>query len=66
MELTREELKERNRQRSQKSGQLFKRAQNVYPNGEISGARKFDPWPFYGVRGEGAYIWDVDGNRYLD
>lgn len=48
------------------SGALWSESQSLYPRGEISAARKFDPWPFYAARAEGAYIWDVDGNRYID
>ena len=25
-----------------------------------------DPWPLYLTRGDGARVWDVDGNEYLD
>ena len=61
-----EALKQEVRERTPKSGAAFQRALEVYPNGEISAARGFDPWPFYAVKGDGAFIWDVDGNRYLD
>jgi len=61
-----EQLKEEIRKRMPKSGEINRRAQQIYPHGEISAARDFDPWPFYATKGEGAYIWDIDGNRYLD
>ena len=61
-----EELKDQVRRRTPISGDLFHRALEVYPNGEISAARGFDPYPFYVERAEGPYIWDVDGNRYID
>ncbi|MBL7063412.1 MAG: aspartate aminotransferase family protein [Anaerolineae bacterium] len=61
-----EELLEALRQRNPKSGEIWERAQKVYPGGEISAARTFDPYPFYVQRAEGAYLWDIDGNRYLD
>lgn len=61
-----EELKQEVRARTPKSGEAFHRAEVVYPHGEISAARGFDPWPFYAVQGEGAYIWDMDGNKYVD
>lgn len=61
-----EALKERVRERIPKSGDLFHRGVEVYPNGEISAARTFDPWPFYAVQGDGPYIWDADGNKYID
>ena len=61
-----QELKDIVRRRTPQSGRLFQRALNVYPRGEISAARGFDPWPFYATRAEGAHIWDADGNRYID
>jgi glutamate-1-semialdehyde 2,1-aminomutase len=61
-----EALKETIRQRTPRSGELFQRALKVYPAGEVSAARGFDPYPFYTARAEGAHIWDVDGNHYID
>ena len=61
-----EELKAEVRRRTPKSAQLFERAKKIYPEGEISAARMFDPWPFYAVRAEGSQIWDLDGNQYID
>src|ERR1051325_11274816 len=48
---------------------LFERAKRVIPGGVNSPVRAFrsvggDP-PFL-TRGEGAYIWDADGNKYID
>jgi glutamate-1-semialdehyde 2,1-aminomutase len=52
-----------------RSRALQQRAENLLPGGVDSPVRAFravggDP-PFV-VRGEGAYLWDIDGNRYLD
>jgi glutamate-1-semialdehyde 2,1-aminomutase len=49
-----------------KSGELWKSSQEVIPGGLLSLARKFKPYPFYTQRGQGAYIWDIDDNRYID
>ncbi|MGA9568267.1 MAG: glutamate-1-semialdehyde 2,1-aminomutase [Candidatus Korobacteraceae bacterium] len=51
------------------SRELQKRAEKLIPGGVNSPVRAFrsvggDP-PFL-VRGEGAYVWDADGNQYLD
>ena len=51
------------------SARLFARAQAVIPGGVSSPVRAFravggDPW--FVARAEGAYVVDVDGNRYLD
>src|SRR5712671_320048 len=52
-----------------KSRALQRRAEAVLPGGVNSPVRAFravggDP-PFI-VRGEGAHLWDADGNQYLD
>jgi glutamate-1-semialdehyde 2,1-aminomutase len=61
-----EELRDELARRTPKSRELYRRAVEVYPHGEISAARMFDPWPFYATRAEGSRIWDIDGNRYID
>jgi glutamate-1-semialdehyde 2,1-aminomutase len=48
------------------SGELWQNSQAVIPGGLLSLARKFKPYPFYTQRGQGAYIWDIDENRYID
>ena len=52
-----------------RSTDLQRRAEKLFPGGVDSPVRAFravggDP-PFV-VKGEGAYLWDADGNRYLD
>jgi glutamate-1-semialdehyde 2,1-aminomutase len=52
-----------------KSSELFARAQKRIPGGVNSPVRAFrnvDGTPFFVARGEGAKIWDVDGNEYID
>jgi glutamate-1-semialdehyde 2,1-aminomutase len=52
-----------------KSHALFERAQQLMPGGVNSPARAFGGVggePIVVERGEGAYLWDVDGNRYID
>jgi glutamate-1-semialdehyde 2,1-aminomutase len=44
----------------------FERAVKVMPKGVPSSFQENDPWPIYVERGEGARVWDVDGNEYLD
>ena len=51
------------------SESLFARAQQVIPGGVNSPVRAFRSvggTPYFVARGEGSYIWDVDGNRYVD
>jgi glutamate-1-semialdehyde 2,1-aminomutase len=52
-----------------RSSALRQRAEKLFPGGVNSPVRAFravggDP-PFV-VRGEGAYLWDADGNRFID
>src|SRR5215475_2997383 len=54
---------------SSRSSELFARAQKCIPGGVNSPVRAFrnvGGEPFFVARGEGARIWDVDGNEYLD
>ena len=54
---------------SDRSEALFKRARRVIPGGVNSPVRSFRSvggHPYFVVRGEGAYVWDADGNRLLD
>ncbi len=47
----------------------FERAQKVIPGGVNSPVRAFKSVgcnPIFVARGEGAYLYDVDGNRYID
>lgn len=51
------------------SHELFTRAQALMPGGVNSPVRAFKSVggePFFAARAEGAYLWDVDGNRYID
>ena len=49
--------------------ELFQRAQNTIPGGVNSPVRAFRSVggaPRFFTRGEGAYVWDADGQRYID
>jgi len=49
--------------------ELFERGQAVIPGGVSSPVRAFRSvggTPYFVARGEGAYVWDVEGNRYID
>src|SRR5215210_674668 len=52
--------------RTRRSGEYFERARQVMPGGVPSQFQRTEPWPTYVERGEGARVWDVDGNEYLD
>jgi len=52
-----------------RSTELQRRAEKFLPGGVDSPVRAFRAVggnPPFVVRGEGAYLWDADGNRYLD
>ncbi len=52
-----------------RSSEFFARAQKRVPGGVNSPVRAFrnvGSAPFFVARGEGARIWDVDGNEYID
>jgi glutamate-1-semialdehyde 2,1-aminomutase len=53
-------------QRTAASGRLYERARQTLSAGVASSYQMRDPWPIYLDRGEGAYVWDVDGNRMVD
>jgi len=52
-----------------KSRQLFERACGLFPGGVNSPVRAFlavGGTPVFLARGEGANVWDADGNKYTD
>src|SRR5579875_1961846 len=50
--------------------ELWQRARRVAPGGVNSPVRAFKGvgggTPYFVARGEGAYVWDVEGRRYID
>jgi glutamate-1-semialdehyde 2,1-aminomutase len=53
-------------ERTPKSRAMYERARKALVGGVPSSYHLRDPWPIYVERGEGARIWDVDGNEMLD
>ena len=53
-------------QRTPASRELSLRARRSLPGGNTRTCAHIDPWPLAFVRGEGAHLWDADGNRYID
>ncbi len=49
-----------------RSAELFSRAQRSIPGGASRSTVLTSPHPIYIAEGQGAWITDVDGNRYLD
>jgi glutamate-1-semialdehyde 2,1-aminomutase len=53
-------------ERTPKSHMLYERARTSLVGGVASSYQVREPWPIYLERGEGARVWDVDGNELLD
>ncbi len=56
----------------EKSQNLHQRALEIIPGGTNTNSKRVETFlspkffPTYIERGEGAYVWDLDGNRYID
>ena len=59
-------IEERFRKQTVKSGQLAQRAEQVMPGGDTRTTTYHRPYPLAIDRGEGPFLFDVDGNRYID
>jgi glutamate-1-semialdehyde 2,1-aminomutase len=53
-------------ERTARSGELFDRARQIFAGGINHNARFYKPYPISVRRANGQYIWDEDGNRYVD
>ena len=53
-------------ERTPASRAQWERGKRVMPGGVIKGAYWFPPHPLYMDRADGCYMWDLDGNRYVD
>ena len=61
-----DEILSRYRERSPGSLMRHEEALRYLPAGDTRSATWFSPYPTYMVAGEGAWLTDCDGNRYLD
>ena len=57
---------EQYKSRTPNSRALNTEAARYLPGGSSRGTAYFDPYPIFADRGEGHYLYDVDGNPYLD
>src|SRR5881398_1395562 len=53
-------------ERTPKSRAMYERARASLVGGVASSYQLRDPWPIYLERGEGARVWDIDGNEMYD
>ncbi len=63
---TRTQIEAAYRERTPRSHALYERARAVFPGGDFRRAAFLGPYPPYIERAEGAYLYDADGNRYVD
>lgn len=60
------EIERTYRTRTPASAALIERAKASLPGGSTRAFGYFRPYPLTFARGKGPYLWDVDGNRYVD
>lgn len=49
-----------------KSRTIFSKAKEIMPGGVTANIKTFDPYPIIMEKGKGAYLYDLDGNEYVD
>jgi glutamate-1-semialdehyde 2,1-aminomutase len=54
------------RARTPGSARLAERAERVMPGGDTRTTTYHRPYPLAIDRGEGPFVWDIDGSRYID
>lgn len=60
------DIEKRYLDRTRMSQKLFNKARRYLPGGDTRSVTYFKPYPIYIAKGKGCYIFDVDGNKYLD
>jgi glutamate-1-semialdehyde 2,1-aminomutase len=60
------DVKERYRAANPKSLERWKKAHDVMPGGNTRTVLHYEPFPATMIKGEGAYLYDMDGHRYTD
>lgn len=61
-----EKLLGRYRDRTPVSREIWLKNRAFVPGGSTRAVGHIDPYPFFGRQGDGCYLTDVDGNRYID
>lgn len=52
--------------RTSKSRAFFSKAKEIMPGGVTANIKSFDPYPIIMEKGKGAYLYDLDVNKYID
>ncbi len=66
MSQARNSFVERYRRRTPESRRIYSEARKHLPGGVPGNAGYRPPYPLYVERAAGPFLWDVDGNRYID
>jgi glutamate-1-semialdehyde 2,1-aminomutase len=64
--MTFEKLQKRYLSRTEKSAKLAKKARRYMPGGDTHGPSYHLPYHVTFTKGKGCYVYDVDGNKYVD
>ncbi len=59
-------IEQRYRARTAASAAIGARAARVMPGGDTRSVTYYRPYPLTIARGQGPFLWDADGNRYID
>lgn len=59
-------LEAKYRKKTKKSRGLYARAQKVMVRGGSHSLRLWAPYPFFMAKAKGPYVYDIDGNDYID
>jgi len=54
------------KERTPKSAQWFEFAKEHLPGGVTGNVKFYPPYPVFINKAKGGYLWDLDGNRYID
>ena len=66
VEKIKEEIIKQYKIKTPTSAKHFEEAQKWLPGGGTRNVAHYFPYPFFAERGEGCYLYDVDGNQYID
>ncbi|MCE7741403.1 MAG: aminotransferase class III-fold pyridoxal phosphate-dependent enzyme [Candidatus Heimdallarchaeota archaeon] len=66
IEIIKQQIVEKYESMTPTSKKHFEEAQKWLPGGGTRNVAHYYPYPFFAVKGEGCYLYDVDGNKYID
>lgn len=66
LEKIKKDILERYKQRTKKSKEHNEKAKQFMPGGDTRSIAYYPPYPFFAEKGSGCYLYDVDGNEYID